>query len=708
MPDLTQFRTNVDIFSNVPLEYGNGHSLLFVNRAAQRAYFDSKKTLSNTFTNISYQRHKSGTMRLQASMSLLGNANYLRFVNTTFENIEFYAFILDITYVNNSTVEITYAIDIIQTWMFDYSINPCFVDREHADIDNVGDNRVNEGLDTGPFIQAGIEEISDWGTTTNDTSFFVVATESPSGSPGVNFDYNVYSAFHCVNCATIADLNTLLSNYMSGATLSLAPIISITQYPSYFYDSVTGKVKSNTYTLTNDQTIGLGGFMATDPLGYTIPINTLTYRDPDFTHPSLRTTEVTYGKMFENGVVRMNDSDSWIAPAGTPYYSDANFQTQIGTLATEQNVNEFAPNVGSFIIAGTITTAYVSLALCTREYLYVDISDCTVGGMTNYIPKNNKLYCYPYNYMVFESPDGSSNTLRYEDFKNHNIHQFYSTFTPFPFGESMCAPINYETVTNTYNLQNALFCKAYPTCGLATDAYQAWWAQNKFGMSLVKAGVDAVDAISGAAKEGYGAAKEAYNDNSGWVDTGNSALNSFLKTMISPAIGLATASNKLLGGLSQTAQNVMENTNAATVAGAALEAFSIANAPETIAKSLIAMGAHAAMPDSVVTKANAESLLTYMGMLNYRIYYMKIRPEYAEMIDNYFSCYGYAVKRVKRPNIRSRTEWNYIKTTGCTISGAVPGDVEHLICSAYDSGLTFWHNPDHMYRYDLDNPIRRE
>ena len=237
------YQTNVDIFSNVPLDLNSGHTILFTSKAAQTAYFNTLIIVSGSYTNISYQRHRSGKMRLQANMTILGSANYLRFINTAFENKEFYAFITNIEYVNNNTVEISYVIDVLQTWMFEYTINPCFVEREHSDTDNVGDNRVNEGLDTGPFVQAGLEEINGWGTTTADTSFFVVATEAPNGSSGVNFDYNVYAAFYCVNCATIADLNTLLQSYMSGSTQSLSPIISITQYPSSFYDSVSGKVK---------------------------------------------------------------------------------------------------------------------------------------------------------------------------------------------------------------------------------------------------------------------------------------------------------------------------------------------------------------------------------------------------------------------------------------------------------------------------------
>lgn len=717
MPDLTQFRTYVDIFSGVPLEIGSNHTILFETVRDQRAYFDSKKTVSGTFTNISYQRHASGVMRLEAQMSLLGTANYLRFCNPTFEDRQFYAFIVDITYVNNSTVEIAYVIDVLQTWMFEYTVNPCFVDREHSETDNVGDNRVNEGLDTGPFVQAGLEEINHWGTELTDTSFFVVASQGPNGEAGVNYDYKVYAALYCQNCPTVQSLNTLLQAYMAGPTLSLEPIISITQYPSSFYDTNTQKTSPVVSTLTKDQTVGLGPFVLTDPVGYTVPTGVDYYLNPEFTQYVASTAEVQYGKMFESGVVVFSTPDIWYVPTGTHYYSDPQLTQEVGVVTNYELADTYENGVLTFnrTVGIVVTPYYVSSAYCQIAKFFCDISDCVLGGYSWYTPKNNKLYTYPYNYMVLESPEGSSTTLRFEDFKNHNIHQFMSTLTVFPYGESMCAPMDYETVDMSYNIQNAMFSKSYPTVGLATDAFKAWWAQNKYSMSLIQAAIDSADVVSAGAQGAVEGAKQAqdgtltgYQGYKPWFQKiWNSATDSLNK-----AIGVYNSAVGAIKGGAQamfnSAASKLEGTTGSDVVGAGIQAYSLWKAPETIMGKLLSYFAHQAVPNSVVTKANAPSLLTYMGMLNYRIYYMKIRPEYAEMIDNYFSCYGYAVKRVKRPNIKSRTEWNYVKTTGCTISGNVPGDVEAAICAAYDSGLTFWHNPNHMYRYDLDNPINRE
>lgn len=706
MPDLTQFRTYVDIFSGVPLEIGTNHTILFETARDQKAYFDSKKTVSGTFTNISYQRHASGVMRLEAQMNLLGNANYLRFCNPTFENRDFYAFIVDIRYVNNNTVEISYVIDVLQTWMFDYSVNPCYVNREHSETDNVGDNRVNEGLDTGPFVQAGLEEINHWGTAVSDTSFYVVATQDPQGQNAVNYDYNVYAAFYCQNCATIQDLNTLLQAYMAGPTGSLEPIISISQYPSSFYNTVSGKTSPVVYTLQDDQTVGLGPFVMTDPVGYTVPTGVDYYLDPEFTQYVASTAEVQYGKMFESGVVVFSTPDIWYVPTGTHYYSDPQLTQEVGVVSNYELADTYENGVLTFnrTVGVVVTPYYVSSAYCQIAKFFCDISECVLGGYSWYTPKNNKLYTYPYNYMVLESPDGASTTLRFEDFRNHNVHQFWSNLTVFPYAESICAPMDYETVTNTYNIQHALFSKGYPMVGLATDVYQAWMAQNKYAVGLTKAIVENADTIISAVMEGWdtGTGKD---QSPGWTGI----LEQYKPQLVKNAQDfMGKFSNAVSSGYNAAKQSFVDTVNDLGAGSIALQAGAMIKAPEKILSDLSAMYAHEVLPDAVITKANAPSLLTYMGMLNYRIYYMKIRPEYAEMIDNYFSCYGYAVKRVKRPNIKSRTEWNYVKTTGCTISGNVPGDVEAAICAAYDNGLTFWHNPNHMYRYDLDNPINRE
>lgn len=82
-----------------------------------------------------------------------------------------------------------------------------------------------------------------------------------------------------------------------------------------------------------------------------------------------------------------------------------------------------------------------------------------------------------------------------------------------------------------------------------------------------------------------------------------------------------------------------------------------------------------------------------------------VTHEYAKMIDDFFTMFGYATRQCKKPNISSRPHWNYIKTVGCTVTGSVPCDDLKKICSIYDKGITFWKNGAEVGNYSLDNSI---
>ena len=82
-----------------------------------------------------------------------------------------------------------------------------------------------------------------------------------------------------------------------------------------------------------------------------------------------------------------------------------------------------------------------------------------------------------------------------------------------------------------------------------------------------------------------------------------------------------------------------------------------------------------------------------------------LNAQYARMIDDYFTMFGYATRRSKKPNRNSRPHWNYVKTIGCTITGSVPSDDLKKICGIYDRGITFWKKGSEVGNYNLDNTV---
>lgn len=109
---------------------------------------------------------QQGTIRLESTQGLLmQQATYMMFKNTNYENKWFYAFVTDVTWVNNVTWEVSFVLDVIQTYYFDFTYSRCFIERQHSVTDKVGDNIIDEGLETGEYIANYVDEITDYAET---------------------------------------------------------------------------------------------------------------------------------------------------------------------------------------------------------------------------------------------------------------------------------------------------------------------------------------------------------------------------------------------------------------------------------------------------------------------------------------------------------------------------------------------------------------
>ena len=82
-----------------------------------------------------------------------------------------------------------------------------------------------------------------------------------------------------------------------------------------------------------------------------------------------------------------------------------------------------------------------------------------------------------------------------------------------------------------------------------------------------------------------------------------------------------------------------------------------------------------------------------------------IKAEYAKIIDDYFTMFGYKVNSVKIPNITGRLNWNYVKTINSNILGEIPQEDLQEIKDIFNNGVTLWHNPLTFLDYSQNNNI---
>ena len=272
----------------------------------------------------------------------------------------------------------------------------------------------------------------------------------------------------------------------------------------------------------------------------------------------------------------------------------------------------------------------------------------TLNGVT---PVNNKLYCYPYNFLLISNGQGIDTVYNYEDFVN-NTPTFDAYGVLCPGCSIKLYPKNYRKYTDTGILgsgfNEGMIAGKYPICSYHSDAYINWLTQQSVNTTMQK--ITSAFRIGGM----------VLNSSEG---TGNPARS--------------------YGGLFQQQASYLSERYQRAITG-----------------------------DQ--TKGNINGAdVTFAADQMYFTYYKKsIKAEYVHIIDEYFTKFGYATNRVKLPNQTHRTNWNFVQigsyenigySTNSTRS--VPAASMEIINGIYRNGVTIWHSHANLGNYSLSNSI---
>lgn len=141
-------KPNSDIYllRGIPLDNRYEHTLWFGDTKSQHNYFAGK--VKHHFTDVTYTG-KDDFVTVNITADNCYDCNYLMYQNKAFGRKWFYAFIKKVEYVSNDVTRIFYEIDIMQTWLRDYKMGECFVEREHVTNDAIGSNTIPEPISFG-------------------------------------------------------------------------------------------------------------------------------------------------------------------------------------------------------------------------------------------------------------------------------------------------------------------------------------------------------------------------------------------------------------------------------------------------------------------------------------------------------------------------------------------------------------------------------
>ena len=116
---------------------------------------------------------------------------------------------------------------------------------------------------------------------------------------------------------------------------------------------------------------------------------------------------------------------------------------------------------------------------------------------------------------------------------------------------------------------------------------------------------------------------------------------------------------------------------------------------------------HQLTPDSARGNINGGDVVTGGKKNTFYYYQCSVKYEYAKIIDEFFSRYGYKVNETKIPNITGRTYWNYIQIadTDTLGYGEIPQRFMDDINRIARTGTTIWHSHSNIGNYSLNNTI---
>lgn len=144
-------QTEVHLLKDVPFNLTYNNVRDFNTLPEQTKYFIDKTKY--TFDKLTYQRVNAESIKLDISYNDLLDVNYMMFKNDSVPGKWFYAFITDYEFISQNVTRVTYQLDVFQTYLFDFSFQTTYVEREHTKrFDEYGlpvVNTLDEGLNYG-------------------------------------------------------------------------------------------------------------------------------------------------------------------------------------------------------------------------------------------------------------------------------------------------------------------------------------------------------------------------------------------------------------------------------------------------------------------------------------------------------------------------------------------------------------------------------
>lgn len=261
------------------------------------------------------------------------------------------------------------------------------------------------------------------------------------------------------------------------------------------------------------------------------------------------------------------------------------------------------------------------------------------SSIDGYVPKNNKLFNFPYVRCLIVTSDGESLELKPELSTDvQGRIQYRKDVMVIPIQQIVITVGQYSGYTASNNKLDRLFITGFPQVTWSSDNYRAWLARNKPARDF---------------------------------------QNEVIKGTL--AYGVMASSKKFLPALT--------------------------TATKMLADRYVEDQTAKVTNDYTIHKGSNLGIDVATDTFGAISYVQTIKAKQAELIDNYFNAFGYAINKVSYFS-PSRTRFDYVETAGNLFrrkseGNGVPNLAIDRLNSVANSGIRIWHSISELNRGNL-------
>ena len=174
--------SNVKLYSGVPLDVNHDNIFISDSESAVLSALSQYEIFSQS--NLYYIRAEDGHVKVEGNAENLYSCDYISFNNDSLGGKKFFGFVVKVEYINDITVDISYIIDDVTTWL-PYCFFPnTFIERMHTATDNYFEWLQPENFELGEIVKNREESIN-----LSDTNFILLTTMDKNKQPPQSYAY---------------------------------------------------------------------------------------------------------------------------------------------------------------------------------------------------------------------------------------------------------------------------------------------------------------------------------------------------------------------------------------------------------------------------------------------------------------------------------------------------------------------------------------